>query len=98
MKIHHQVIYLVKRPFVDMIIITYSIGFGCVISFGSCLTEIMHAFNYEQVFFCFLIQVYGPITAGIVIISGMIGSVIYSITLLKKPNQIKYLFFIIGGG
>ena len=68
--------------------VLFGVGFGLMTTIGSLLTSILGCFNYPEY--------YGPLLSVIVITSGLIGSLVYSVKFIKSRHQGKNMFPVVG--
>ena len=78
---------LVKASVRSMFVL-YGVGFGLVTTIGALITAILGCFSYPEY--------YGPLISVIVIISGLLGSLVYSVKFIRDRHQGKNMFLIVG--
>jgi MFS family permease len=87
-----QTLAQVKKCFgrgsIRSMFVVYGIGFGMVTTVGSLITGILGCFNYPEVF--------GPLISVAVIVSGLGGSLVYSVKYMKERHQGRNIFIIVG--
>lgn len=81
-----QIKICITRPAVRSMFAINGLGFGLITAIGSLITPMLACFTYPEY--------YGPILAVVVILSGLVGSMVYSAYVLKHRYQYrnKYVF------
>ena len=83
-----QIRRCMRKESVRSLFIVYGIGFGLVTTIGAQLTAILGCFGYPEKL--------GPLISVVIITSGLIGSLLYSVWFIKRRHQGKNMFLITG--
>ena len=83
-----QVARCLAKASVRSMFVIYGVGFGLVTTIGALITAVLGCFGYPEY--------YGPLISVIVIISGLAGSLVYSVKCIRHRHQGKNIFLIVG--
>ena len=83
-----QIKTCITRPAVRSMFAVNGLGFGLITAVGSLITPMLGCFSYKEI--------YGPLLAVVVILSGLISSMVYSGYALKHRYQYRNKYVLTG--
>lgn len=83
-----QIKTCISRPAVRSMFAINGLGFGLITAVGSLITPMLSCFDYPEI--------YGPLLACLVVVSGLVGSIAYSAYVLKFRYQYRNKYFFTG--
>jgi hypothetical protein len=78
--------FILRVPMVKYLVVAMGICYGMLITFGQICVDILKCFGYEEKD--------GAVFGGLCIISGLIGSIIYSAVIMRRVEQIQSMIAI----